>query len=163
MALLDDLVSQIPDVALRGRLQKAVTDLRRKQKFGLVFEEHIPETTALFGLPVQVGASVQRRQDSSDPVTYRVTKLGDMGKTAALVAADGSETAAATDDLLVVKRFGERMYASLKPLEKVRRGGDDKAYHAVINGENFHALQLFTYLYRRSVDCIYIDPPYNTG
>jgi adenine-specific DNA-methyltransferase len=33
----------------------------------------------------------------------------------------------------------------------------------VINGENYHALQLFTYLYAGQVDCIYIDPPYNTG
>jgi adenine-specific DNA-methyltransferase len=39
----------------------------------------------------------------------------------------------------------------------------DKPYHAVINGENFHALQLFVYLYEGQVDCIYIDPPYNTG
>jgi len=33
----------------------------------------------------------------------------------------------------------------------------------VINGENFHALQLLIYLYESKVDCIYIDPPYNTG
>src|SRR5919108_314554 len=37
------------------------------------------------------------------------------------------------------------------------------AVHAVINGENFHALQLLIYLYEGQVDCIYIDPPYNTG
>src|ERR1043165_7276991 len=28
---------------------------------------------------------------------------------------------------------------------------------------NFHALQLLEYLYAGQVDCIYIDPPYNTG
>lgn len=33
----------------------------------------------------------------------------------------------------------------------------------VINGENFHALQLLTLVQARSIDCIYIDPPYNTG
>ena len=30
----------------------------------------------------------------------------------------------------------------------------------MINGENFHALQLFCYLYEKQVDCIYVDPPY---
>ena len=33
----------------------------------------------------------------------------------------------------------------------------------MLNGENYHALQLLLYLYERQVDCIYIDPPYNTG
>jgi len=163
LALLDDLVAQIPDVTLRTRLQKAVTDLRRKQKFGLVFEEHIPETTAIFGLPIQAGATVQRRQERENPQTFRITKLSNKGKTATIAAADGRETDVDTDDLLIVKRFGESMYASLKPLDAIRRGPEDKPHHAVINGENFHALQLFRYLYRRSVDCIYIDPPYNTG
>lgn len=55
------------------------------------------------------------------------------------------------------------MYAALKPIDRVKRGPRERPYHAVVNGENFHALQLFTYLYEGSVDCIYIDPPYNTG
>ena len=33
----------------------------------------------------------------------------------------------------------------------------------MLNGENFHALQLLRYLYHGQIDCIYIDPPYNTG
>jgi adenine-specific DNA-methyltransferase len=33
----------------------------------------------------------------------------------------------------------------------------------VINGENFHALETLLYAYEGKVDCIYIDPPYNTG
>ena len=75
MALLDDLVSQVPDLALMASLQKAITDLRRKQKFGLVFEEHIPETTAIFGLPIPIGALVQRRQGSEASAPLRVARL----------------------------------------------------------------------------------------
>src|SRR3972149_3923758 len=163
MALLDELVSQVPDVTLRARLQKAVTDLRRQQQFGLVFEEHIPETTAIFGLPFQVGALVQRRQDSQASALFRVGRLVPGGKFVVLVAQDGHEETAAVTDLLVVKRFGEPMYATLKPVGHLRRGPVERPYHAVVNGENFHTLQLFAYLYERSVDCIYIDPPYNTG
>ena len=36
-------------------------------------------------------------------------------------------------------------------------------FHAVIDGENYHALQLLQFMYEGQVDCIYIDPPYNTG
>ena len=33
----------------------------------------------------------------------------------------------------------------------------------LIEADNYHALQLLEYLYAEKVDCIYIDPPYNTG
>jgi adenine-specific DNA-methyltransferase len=163
MALLDDLVSQIPDVALRGRLQKAIVQLRKRQKFGLVFEEHIPETTAIYGLPLQVGSVVQQRQDREPKVLYKVSRILTKGTKAEIVTDEGQKDAAAVSDLLTIKRFGEPMYAALKPLDRVTRGGEERPYHAVVNGENFHTLQLFTYLYAKSVDCIYIDPPYNTG
>lgn len=37
------------------------------------------------------------------------------------------------------------------------------AHHTLIEADNYHALQLLEYLYAGKVDCIYIDPPYNTG
>ena len=36
-------------------------------------------------------------------------------------------------------------------------------WHALIEADNYHALQLLEYLYAGKVDCIYIDPPYNSG
>ena len=36
-------------------------------------------------------------------------------------------------------------------------------WHTLIEADNYHALQLLDYLYAGKVDCIYIDPPYNTG
>lgn len=35
--------------------------------------------------------------------------------------------------------------------------------HTLIEADNDHALQLLDWLYAGRVDCIYIDPPYNTG
>ncbi len=165
MAVLDDLVSQVPDRALRERLVKAVGDFRKRQKFGLVFEEHIPETTAIYGLSIQVGGLVQRRRDLEGKSLFRVARLTHGGKQAVIVklGVDGQEETVEAKDLLVVKRFGEPMYAALTPVGAVRRGPKDRPHHAVVNGENFHALQLFAYLFEKSVDCIYIDPPYNTG
>ena len=40
---------------------------------------------------------------------------------------------------------------------------DSDLWHTLIEADNYHALQLLAYLYPESVDCIYIDPPYNTG
>ena len=33
----------------------------------------------------------------------------------------------------------------------------------MINGESFHALQLLVYQFEVQVDCIYLDPPFNSG
>ena len=40
---------------------------------------------------------------------------------------------------------------------------DSKPSQILIQGENLHALQLLTFSYAKKIDCIYIDPPYNTG
>lgn len=39
----------------------------------------------------------------------------------------------------------------------------DRPTHVLIQGDNYHALKVLTYTHERSVDVIYIDPPYNTG
>ncbi len=75
----------------------------------------------------------------------------------------GKNETCAANELMVVKRFGDPIFPALTSVGRVDRGPSDKPYHAVINGENFHALQLLLYLYESKVDCIYIDPPYNTG
>jgi adenine-specific DNA-methyltransferase len=144
-------------------LEAALADTKRQQRFGLVFEEHIPEMSALVGLSVQAGSLAQRRDDPSSETLYRVNEVSPLGD-ATIEPIDGGEPATVpVDELLVVKRFGEPIYPALTPLGSVRRGADDKPHHAVINGENFHALQLLVYQFEGQVDCIYIDPPYNTG
>ncbi len=35
--------------------------------------------------------------------------------------------------------------------------------HILIEGDNYHALSVLSYTHEKSVDVIYIDPPYNTG
>lgn len=46
MALLQDLIKQIDDETLRQRIMMEVGKLTKQKKFGLVFEEHLPECTA---------------------------------------------------------------------------------------------------------------------
>ncbi len=46
MALLQDLIQQIDDPALKERILQETNKLLKQKKFGLVFEEHLPKKTA---------------------------------------------------------------------------------------------------------------------
>ena len=76
--------------------------------------------------------------------------------------ADHQTASRAVDDVVVVAEFRDPIYPGLMSTGKVERGGD-RPFHAVINAENFHALQVLLYTHEGEVDAIYIDPPYNTG
>src|SRR5207247_388147 len=51
---------------------------------------------------------------------------------------------------------------SLRSIDRVERS-TEKPFHVVVNGENYHVLQLLRFVYEGRVDCIYLDPPFNTG
>lgn len=51
----------------------------------------------------------------------------------------------------------------MKHIDAVENAPDSDLWHTLIEADNYHALQLLEYLYAGKVDCIYIDPPYNTG
>ena len=163
MGRLDDLVNSVRDSELRLDLQDALADFKRRQRFGLVFEEHIPETSEVLGLPVKVGSNVTLRKDSNGGSVHRVTSISRNGQKATIEPPDGNG-AATIDirDLVAIKKIGEPIYPYLTSLGQVSRS-KERAFHAIIEGENYHALQLLKYLYARRVDCIYLDPPYNSG
>lgn len=48
-------------------------------------------------------------------------------------------------------------------LDEVCNAPGSDLWHILIEADNYHALQLLEYLYAGQVDCIYIDPPYNSG
>jgi len=55
------------------------------------------------------------------------------------------------------------IYPCLQVMDEVKHAPDNTLWHALIEADNYYALQLLAYLYPGMVDCIYIDPPYNTG
>ncbi len=162
MAKIEDLISEIPDARLREEIAREVAALKKQKKFGLVFEEHIPEQVQLPGLPVKPGARVVKRSVSNREV-FVVEEVYRNGRTS-LRSENGDDDAetVATKDLVVIKRFGEPIYPTLVPVARLTRA-EGKPYHTIINADNFHALQLLLYCYAGQVDLIYIDPPYNTG
>ena len=160
MAELDDLIPQVGDAKLRRQLEEAAVELRRRKKFGLVFEQHMPETTIFPSGTLQKGAVVMIRTEPSNKTRYVVDSVT---KAKASISAGGEARTLPIADLLVVKPFGEPLHPVLRPFGEAVVRDPDKPFHTVVNGENFHALQLLLFAYEGQVDCIYIDPPYNTG
>jgi len=159
MAKIEDLIKQIPDTKLRAEVAREVAALKSTKKFGLVFEEHIPEQVQLPGLPVRTGSRVVKRGNGKQ--VFQVVEI--KGKAARLAPEpDGQEETAKIDELVIIKKFGEPIYPTLTPRERIERA-PNKPWHTIINADNFHALQLLLYCYEGMVDVIYIDPPYNTG
>ena len=163
MAAINDLISQIQDETLRNRIQEEVSKMAKQKKFGLVFEEHMPESTPLYDMPIKRGCNVMRRDSKDDKSIYVVLKVE--GDTAVCVKPEQKDetTTFELKDIVRVAEFGEPIYPYLKPLDSVCNAPDSDLWHTLIEADNYHALQLLEYLYAGKVDCIYIDPPYNTG
>lgn len=161
MAALTDLINQVEDKALRERLLQEAERLSKQKKFGLVFEEHIPECTPLYGIGIKRGSTVAKKTGAINDV-YRVTSIDGETATCLRLASGESETVALSE-LVPVAQFGEPIYPTLQPIAQVENAPDSDLWHTLIEADNYHALQLLEYLYPKQVDCIYIDPPYNTG
>ena len=66
MSALTDLISQIENPELRARIQAEIERTNKQKKFGLVFEEHLPESTPLYDVPVKVGGFVSTKVKGKD-------------------------------------------------------------------------------------------------
>lgn len=165
-----DLVKRVS--ALDPSLGRDLQNYLGTRRLGLVWEESKPEYVRLWNKPVIEGDLVnilpprgeaENLIDDGDEhdTIWRVAKITD--GTARLVSFEGNTMCdASMDDLVSVARFDQRIYCGLKETGRVERGGD-KPYQTIIDGENFHAIESLLFAYRGKVDCIYIDPPYNTG
>lgn len=174
MSRLTNLLRQArkADAQLGADLEAEFRALTSRRTFGLVFERHVPEEVELPQRPVRKGDKVHvlpPRGGSArgDQRLWSVVRFdnGKGSRKAHLVelGTNAPETRAEpVEDLVVVAEFRDPIYPGLIETGRVERG-DDKPFHTVINGENYHALELLTYTHRGMVDAIYIDPPYNSG
>lgn len=161
MAVIDDLISQISDESLRQRITEEVKGLKKQKKFGLVFEEHVPECTPLYEMPIKVGKKVALKEKSIKDI-YTVLSMEE-DNVKCFDKVNKEEKIFKLNELVCVAEFGEPIYPYLKPIDSICNAPDSDLWHTLIEADNYHALQLLEYLYAGKVDCIYIDPPYNTG
>lgn len=163
MSSVNDLIAQIKDEGLRARIQQEVDKISKQKKFGLVFEEHVPECSPLYDVPIRVGSTVAPK-DKIITDLYFVKGLDrENGKALCFNKDDQEEVEFLLEELVVVAEFGDPIYPYLKPIDSIENAPDSDLWHTLIEADNYHALQLLEYLYAGKVDCIYIDPPYNTG
>lgn len=158
MAHIDALIDKIADVDLRKALREQVDTLLQRRSFGLVFQDHKPEVVELPNYTVRAGCVVHDRTATVDTGWY----VESVQNGVATISAGDLELTVPVTDLVVVRDFGEAIYPGLKAVGRLTRS-EGKPFHAVINAENFHALETLRYAYEGKVDAIYIDPPYNTG
>lgn len=163
MAAIHDLLAQIKDEALRDRIEKEVNKLSKTKKFGLVFEEHLPECTPLYDMPIKVGVNVMCRNTKEDGTLYTVIGIEEKKIICGRKGNLQEHVVFSLNDIVRVAEFGEPIYPYLKPIDSICNAPDSDLWHTLIEADNYHALQLLEYLYAGKVDCIYIDPPYNTG
>lgn len=160
MAAIDELIEQIDNPVLRERIAAEVQRVVKQKKFGLVFEEHLPERTLLYEVPVKRGSLAARNSDTND--LYQVIEIAD-DKAICISKASKEQKEIPVSELVSAAEFGEPIYPYLEPLDSVENAPDSGLWHTLIEADNYHALQLLDYMYHGKVDCIYIDPPYNTG
>ena len=162
MAAINDLINRISDPELRRRISDEVARMQQQKKFGLVFEEHLPEATPLYDVPIKKDSLVAEK-DGFFKKFYRVKRLDGDNIVCETQDDKHEEVCFNKEKMVAVAMFGEPIYPYLKPIDEVQNAPDSKLWHVLIEAENYHALQLLVYLYEGKVDCIYIDPPYNTG
>ncbi|WP_288866116.1 site-specific DNA-methyltransferase [uncultured Corynebacterium sp.] len=181
MSRLTDLLQQARgfDPKLAAELEREIRHSQNQRSFGLVFERHLPDAVELPTRPVRRGDTVyilppRGSKQAGDKTLWTVAKIdreAEGGPSATVVETKPAECAVAQlrdgvliEDLVVVAQHDDVIYPGLVQTGEVINSDDPKApFHTVINSENLHALNLLTYTHRHKVDCIYIDPPYNTG
>ena len=180
MTKLDDLLARVP-YDLRADLESEIERRARPQRhFGLVFERHDPEAVDLIGMDAAVGDTVRvvparGSGATADNTLWRVREFAE--GTASLVEVlpggtawdshvqghDPRECEVNAGDIVPVAESTDTIYPGLQQVAYVEGGDTNDPVHTIIEGENLHAIQALTYTHAGTIDCIYIDPPYNTG
>lgn len=164
MANINETISEVAKLnpELARQIQKYVKD----HSYGLVFERNLPEAIRLYKKEPIAGDTVnilsergnKENDENKIPLIVKTIKEG-----VATLEHDGETKEVAVEDIAVLVSYRDVIYPGLKEVARVERGNPDDPYNMVINSENYHALEALTYAYAGKVDCIYIDPPYNSG
>lgn len=164
MANINETIAKVDklDPDLARQIRKYVHD----HNYGLVFEHNLPEAVRLYTKTATVGDTVNIRPDRGEKekdenkIAWNVKDIQDGMAT---IENGKDERKITIEDLVPIVSYHDVIYPGLREVDRIEHGDKDDPYQVVINAENYHALEMLTYCYAGKVDCIYIDPPYNTG
>ena len=159
MSAIEQYINRIPNVELQQQLREEIERLTKKKRFGLVYENHLPDNVVMPEVKIRRGTKVALRDQTPNDV-YEVQSLTETEVTCIHLSTMEEKTLALAD-LVAVAQRGDVIYPYLKWMDSVQNAPDSDLWHTLIEADNYHALQLLAYLYPGMFDCIYIDPPYN--
>jgi len=131
MSVINDLIDRVNDPDLRARLSEEVARMQKQKKFGLVFEEHLPEATPLYEAAISVGSLVSLK-DKEFKEFFRVKQI----KRGTLVCEREDDSHERVElnknDVVAVALFGQPIYPCLKPMDAVKNAPDSDLWHTLI-------------------------------
>ena len=155
---IDAIEAQFPEQA--GVIRDYITD-----NYGIFFERGNSHRTAAVGMELSEGCAA----DALVPMGKKgalsavgVTVLSVNGEDAVVKDAGGNIMSVPVRDVCPVISSDDYKI-SFRLSDSIRNGGKDAPCHALIAGENYYAMKELSRRYGGKVDCIYIDPPFNTG
>lgn len=164
MANIHETIAEVKK--LNPELARQVEKYVKEHSYGLVFEQNLPDAVRLWTKKPAKGDKVNILPprgafdtEENSKIWYVIEIVDGMA-----TLSDGQEIKMiSVEDIVPVVGHKDEIYPGLRVIDKVERGEANDPYHMVINAENYHALEALCYAYAGKVDCIYIDPPYNTG
>lgn len=173
MARYDAIVDEVRklDPAIADRVAAQFKSMTSKRSYGLNFEHYEPEKVDMPRRKVSVVDKVRfipprGSIEVADGLNvWRVESISDAGVAELRLEHTRDEIfeQRRVENLCVVAEVSDVIFPGLEQTGSTFGSDADDVCHSVINGENFHVLQALTYTHRDKIDCIYIDPPYNTG
>ena len=150
------------------QLQKEIENLNMQNSYGLVFERKEYEEFDVYEKEIEVGDYVKKIDGSKNDV-YTVTYKND-GKINIEKDNDGEiETLInipEEDCVSVICSNDDNYEYSLSQVKEFigdSKDNKDNIIHKVLNAENIIGMKALKEEYEGKIDCIFIDPPYNTG
>lgn len=178
MSQITDIIkiAQKENPKLASMLQDYYTKEASRRKFGLVYESHLPELFEVGTHEIRKGDVVVERSprgkfepNGSERFLVKKVYNQDDVKVADIASMndesiEDDRLAVSVDSLIKVVSQSDVIYPGLVPDGEVIGDAENDTFHSVICAENYDALRMMgsTDLIGK-VDCIYIDPPYNTG
>ena len=156
MTPLNQILSKLNDPLLKKRIENEFEYTKRRLEYGIVFDRHIPETLLIDNLPIIKGETVSIKKKSADQI-YDVISTNDDKCT---ISKNDKKTVKFKSELSVSRQYGDPVYPYLEHIETIGNGVNN---HVLIESDNLHALEMMSWKMQKSIDCIYIDPPFNTG
>ena len=179
-----DYMSQLTDIIkmaeqggdstqLVGLLKELKSKEAARKKFGLVYDHHLPEVFEVNEHNIKKGdiVAIRSARGEFEPNGHKrhvVEKVyeKDSARVADLFSPEDDENVSEVelDSLIKTVAQNEVVYPGLVADGEVIGDEDSASYHSVVCAENYDALRMLggTDMVGK-IDCIYIDPPYNTG